>query len=109
MEVIITEKCKKHLHRLLKKYISIEKDLLQLVNSLEQNPFQGDALGKNCYKIRFPITSKGYGKSYGARAITCVKITENNIFLLTIYDKSDKKDISDKELISLLKEAGLKQ
>lgn len=54
------------------------------------------------------ITSKGTGKSYGARAITCVKIINDTVYLLSIYDKSNKKDISDKELDYLLKEAGLK-
>ena len=49
------------------------------------------------------ITSKGKGKSGGARVITCVKITNEKIFLLTIYDKSEKDDISDKELNELLK------
>jgi hypothetical protein len=43
----------------------------------------------------------------GARVITCVKIVAENIFLLTIFDKSDKEDISDKELKELLKVAGL--
>jgi hypothetical protein len=58
--------------------------------------------------VRLAITSKGVGKSYGARAITCVKIVDDIIYVLSVYDKSDKKDISDKELDSLLKEAGLK-
>ncbi|WP_435353296.1 type II toxin-antitoxin system RelE/ParE family toxin [Emticicia sp. SJ17W-69] len=79
-----------------------------MLDSLQQNPFQGDALGKNCYKVRMAITSKGTGKSYGARLITCVKIINDTIYLLSIYDKSNKKDISDQELDFLLKEAGLK-
>lgn len=32
-----------------------------------------------------------------------IKITNDKIFLLTIYDKSEKDDISDKELNELLK------
>jgi hypothetical protein len=78
-----------------------------LFESLEEEPEQGTALGKDCYKIRMGIASKGKGKSGGARVITCVKIVAENIFLLTIFDKSDKEDISDKELKELLKVAGL--
>ena len=53
------------------------------------------------------ITSKGKGKAGGARIITCV-IKENGfVYLLTIYDKSDKESLSDKELDELLKLAGL--
>jgi hypothetical protein len=54
------------------------------------------------------ITSKGIGKSYGAWVVTCVKIIYDTIFLLTVYDKSNKKDISDQEFNFLLKEAVLK-
>ena len=53
------------------------------------------------------ITSKGKGKSGGSRVITCVKVVDQDVYLLTIYDKSDKENISDKELDELLKIAGL--
>jgi hypothetical protein len=35
--------------------------------------------------------------------VTCVKIVKETVFLLTIFDKSDMENISDKELKSLLK------
>ena len=108
MKIVITDYCQKEIRRLKKKYVSIVNDFGNLLDSLQHNPFQGDALGKNCYKVRMAITSKGTGKSYGARAITCVKIINDTVYLLSIYDKSNKKDISDKELDYLLKEAGLK-
>ena len=53
------------------------------------------------------ISSKGKGKSGGARVITCVKVVQQNIFLLFIYDKSEKETIGDNELIMLLEAAGL--
>lgn len=53
------------------------------------------------------IRSKGKGKSSGSRVISCVKIVAGAVFLLSIYDKSDKESISDKELDSLLKIAGI--
>ena len=56
------------------------------------------ALGNDCYKIRFAISSKGKGKSGGARLITYVRVLENTVFLLDIYDKSQQATISDKEL-----------
>lgn len=59
-------------------------------------------LGKNCFKIIIAIASKGKGKSGGARIITNFVIKEESIFLLTIYDKSAKENITDKELIELL-------
>ncbi len=40
--------------------------------------------------------------------ITCVKIIAGSVFLLSIYDKSEKETISDKELDILLKLQGYK-
>ena len=59
--------------------------------------------GDRCYKIRLAIASKNKGKSCGARVITYALIENNTIFLITIYDKSEQEDISDKELATLLK------
>lgn len=105
--VIVTNKFKKHAKPLAKKYRSLKFDLTKLVNSLENNPTQGKPLGKDCYKVRMAITAKGKGKSGGARLITCVKIVEQDVYLLAIYDKSEKETTSDKELDELLVLAGL--
>jgi len=55
-------------------------------------------LGNDYYKIRLAITSKGKGKSGGARVITCVKVVVNTTYLVGIYDKSEKESISIKEI-----------
>jgi mRNA-degrading endonuclease RelE of RelBE toxin-antitoxin system len=94
---------KKELKRMAKKYHSLKSDLALLFESLEENPTQGTHLGKNCYKIRVSIASKGKGKSGGARVITNFIISENTIYLLSIYDKSDKETLTNKELEDLLK------
>jgi hypothetical protein len=53
------------------------------------------------------ISSKGKGKSGGSRVISCVKIIAGSIFLIAIYNKSEKESIHDKELDALLRRAGL--
>jgi hypothetical protein len=53
------------------------------------------------------IASKGKGKSGGGRVITCVKIEQDNVYLLTIYDKSEKADLEANELDEILKAEGL--
>jgi hypothetical protein len=50
------------------------------------------------------ITSKGQGKSGGARIITYVKIVKNIVYLADIYDKSEVVSISKKELDLLNKQ-----
>lgn len=105
-KVIVSESFKKHFKTIHKKHLSLKSDVLKLVESLEKNPIQGTPIGKDCYKIRLAISSKGKGKSGGSRVITCLKIENNTIYLLAIFDKSEKESISDKELDMLLKIAG---
>jgi mRNA-degrading endonuclease RelE of RelBE toxin-antitoxin system len=64
----------KEAKRLAKKFPSLKKDLLLLIESLEITPKQGEPLGNDFYKVRLAIASKGKGKSGGGRVITCVKI-----------------------------------
>jgi len=61
-------------------------------------------LGKDCYKIRMAISSKNKGKSGGARIITNVHIVGETIYLLSIYDKSQKSNLDEGELDALLLE-----
>lgn len=105
--VYTTDFFDKELKKLSKKYPSVKVNYKALVDSLKEEPGQGQPLGKDCYKIRMAITSKGKGKSGGSRVITCVKIVAGSVFLLSIYDKGDKESISDKELDNLLRLAGL--
>lgn len=93
----------KQLKRLVKKYPSLRNEFAELIASLEATPEQGTALGNSCYKIRLAIASKKKGKSGGARVITHVMVTEQSVYLLSIYDKSEDDSISDKELSELLK------
>jgi hypothetical protein len=89
--------------RLTRKFKSFKAELSELFDSLEIDPTQGTAIGNDCYKIRVAIKSKGKGKSGGARTITHVIAVREHVYLLTVFDKSDKDNISDKELQELLK------
>jgi len=92
----------KQAKKLIKKYPSLKNELFNLIQELKETPKKGVSLGKNCYKIRIAIASKEKGKSGGARIITNVVVKEENVYLLTIYDKSEQENISDKELQELL-------
>ncbi|MEP6711205.1 MAG: hypothetical protein ABJA37_02260 [Ferruginibacter sp.] len=48
--------------------------------------------------MRLAISGKMSGKSGGARIITFVKIINEEIILISIYDKSLKETLSDKEI-----------
>ncbi len=103
MIILSTPHFDKEAKALLKKYPSLPDDLELLFESLKINPLQGTPLGNDCYKIRLAVKSKGKGKSGGARVVTFVRITTNKIILISIYDKSVKVSVSDKELKELIK------
>jgi mRNA-degrading endonuclease RelE of RelBE toxin-antitoxin system len=92
----------KQAKRLVKKYPSLKIELLELVQKLKENPQLGKSIGRNCYKIRPAIASKSKGKSGGGRIITNFIVTDATVYLLSIYDKSEKETLTDKELTELL-------
>lgn len=101
-EVILSARFKRTSKRLAKKYRSYKADLADLIDSLEVNPTQGTSLGRSCYKIRIGIQSKGAGKRGGARVVTYVITDDEQVVLLTIYDKKDKTDLDPGELDEML-------
>jgi mRNA-degrading endonuclease RelE of RelBE toxin-antitoxin system len=92
----------KQFKRLARKYPSLKNELGKLITSLETNPEQGTPIGKQCYKIRIAIASKGKGKSGGARVITHVYIVRKTVYLLSIYDKSEQANIPDSVITSII-------
>lgn len=81
-----------------------EAKIAELGKELAKNPTIGTPLGNDVYKIRLAIASKNKGKNGGARVISFVKIIDETIFLLSIYNKGEKDTISDKEIEELLKD-----
>lgn len=107
INIITVPEFDKDFKRLAKKYPSIGQDLKNLLPVLREHPVEGEPLGKDCYKIRLAISSNNKGKSGGARIITCVKIMKETVVLLSIYDKSSRGTISDKQLKQLLSDNDL--
>jgi mRNA-degrading endonuclease RelE of RelBE toxin-antitoxin system len=92
----------KELKRLVKKFPSLKNEYKELINEIELNPETGILISNNCYKIRLAISSKGKGKRGGARVITYVYIATQSVYLLTIYDKSEKEDLKPNELNEII-------
>jgi len=98
---------KKDVKSLQKRYKNIKNDLKTLNKSLQNNPKEGINLFSNVYKIRIQNSSINKGKSAGFRVIYYYIDNQNNIYLLTIYSKSDISNISDKKILQILKNEGL--
>ena len=61
-------------------------------------------MGNDVYKIRLNIKSKGKGKRGGGRVLTQIKVEKEKVYLLSIYDKSEKDTISSNTINKLLEE-----
>jgi mRNA-degrading endonuclease RelE of RelBE toxin-antitoxin system len=94
----------KEAKRLKKKFSSLNAEISELIDKLEENPFLGTPLPDGFYKIRLSVQSKGKGKRGGARVVTHVKVIAETVYLVSIYDKSEQSNISDSELKKLFKE-----
>lgn len=109
--IVFDDTFEKEVKRLSKRYPSLKHDLIALQKEIYANPQTGTDLGGGLRKIRMKITSKGRGKSGGARVISftvVVAIDETEINLLYIYDKADRESIGMKEIEELLRKNGLK-
>ena len=100
--VIPSDKFKKEAKRLIRKFPSLKEELRELSITLSEYPEAGKPLGKNIYKIRLAIKSKGKGKSGGARVITYLVTENEEVYLLLIYDKSEYDNVDDKLLQQII-------
>lgn len=111
IRIIIGDSFERESKRLIKRYKSLKGELAELINSLQNDPFQGADLGGGVHKIRLAVASKGKGKRASARVISHVDVVlglmEGEVTLLSIYDKSEQSTISSKRIRQLLKEAGI--
>ncbi len=100
----------KEAKRLAKKYPSFKQDYKEFLESIKENPLQGDEITKNIRKIRMAIKSKGKGKSGGARVITFNVLTqqlEGNVIFLLIYDKEEASTVKVNIVKEMVRNMGL--
>ena len=103
MRVRTSEEFRIAYKRLKKRHKSLQQDFERLLVSLLDNPIQGVEIEDNVRKIRLAITSKGRGKSGGARVIIRVRLIADELQLLYIYDKADYENVSDAFLRDVMK------
>ena len=103
-KIELTDNFKKEAKKLIKKYASLQAEIIELGKELSENPITGTPLGHDVYKIRLSVASKNKVKSGAARVISFVKIIGETVFLLSIYSKGEKDSISNQEIEELLKD-----
>lgn len=110
LEIIRSKYFTTEFKRLSKRYRSLLDDYESLLESLRANPLQGIEIAPHIRKVRMAVSSKGRGKSGGARVITfdaLVSEQEGRIYLLLIYDKSEASNVKMDVVKEIVKELGL--
>ncbi len=97
---------------LRKKYPKFDLDLLNFINNLEKESLLNSSKIKELksleiYKSRIRNSSNQLGKSGGFRIIYYIKTNEKTFYLLNIYSKTEKTNISTKEILQILKSENL--
>ena len=108
--VSVTEDFAKEAKRLSKKYPSFKQDYKDFLESIKENPLQGDEITKDIRKIRMAIKSKGKGKSGGARVITMNILTDmrsGRVVLLVLYDKEEASSVKVNVIKQMVRDMGL--
>ena len=110
VSVIATPNFEREAKKLIRKYRSLKIELAQLISALDEDPRKGKSIAENVFKIRVAVKSKGKGKSGGLRIITYVEaeVVEKEeiieVFLLSIYNKSDYENVSDSFIKGLIED-----
>lgn len=108
--VSVTEDFAKEAKRLSKKNPSFKQDYKDFLESIKENPLQGDEITKDIRKIRMAIKSKGKGKSGGTRVITFNILTDvknGQVVFLLIYDKEEASTVKVEVVKQIVRDMGL--
>lgn len=76
-----------------------EQDIIDLVNHIAAHPDDGEEMEGTggCRKLRFAIRSNNKGKRGGVRTITLFSGETMPVFLLTVFGKSQRANLSKAE------------
>ena len=95
---------RKYVKNLQRKYPAVTSEVRKLVLQLESGLRPGRKIsgaGHDVYKARLRNPSAGRGKSGGFRLIYYLKLADI-VYLLAIYSKTEKDDISAEEIRQLV-------
>ncbi len=102
MLFILKEPFNKQLNKLFKKYNLILNDFADFKSNFNINSWKH--LGKWIYKFRIKNSSIPVWKSWWFRIIILIKVIENKAIPFIIYSKTDKENITFKEILEELKQ-----
>ncbi len=109
ISVFLSDRFRKDVKHLLKKYRHVRDDVQILINELEKGSILGDQIPGTdfpVYKVRVQNRDIAKGKSGGYRAIYYLR-TNSRIYLVTLYAKSEQSNINPEIINQIIRELGL--
>jgi len=103
--VLFSRQFTREFKRLQKRYRRIGDDIRPLIDQLRQGETPGDQIpdvGFPAYKVRVQNRDMRSGKRGGYRAIYYLRMGDT-VYLVTIYSKRDRDNISADEIRDLIK------
>lgn len=103
--VLFSRRFTHEMKRLKKRFHHIDDDIGPLINLLKEGKTPGDQVpdvGYPAYKVRIPNQDMRSGKSGGYRAIYYLRL-KDTIYLVTIYSKRERDNISADEIRDVIK------
>lgn len=95
VQVEVTPEFKRSLRALAKRYRNIRSDIQPIIDALQAGDVVGNqipGMDYSVFKVRIKNSNNQKGKSGGYRFIYYLK-TDTQIFLITVYSKSDQGDV----------------
>lgn len=108
--IVTTKKFDKDMKVYQRKFRNIGEDVKEIIDELKEGNLIGDVIkdlkmkddDNNVIKVRVANSDTNSGKSNGYRLIYYAEKSDGTIYLLTIYYKKEKEDISNKEIQELI-------
>jgi mRNA-degrading endonuclease RelE of RelBE toxin-antitoxin system len=108
--IVPTRQFEKDIKQYRKKFRDVADDVNEIVEELEKGNLIGDVIpnlemkdnNNNVVKVRIANSNTNSGKSNGYRLIYYAEKSDGTIYLLTIYYKKEKANITNKEIQELI-------
>ena len=109
-KIIATRKFDKDIKTYQRKFKNIGEDVKEIIDELKDGNLVGDVIknlkmkddNDNVIKVRVANSDTHAGKSNGYRLIYYAEKSDGTIYLLTIYYKKEKEDISNKDIQEII-------
>ena len=110
MDVVLSKSFKKCVRKFQKRFPHVKDDVKSAIHLLQDNPQLGDVIPGSFGVRKFRIMNSDLrrGKSAGYRLLYLFELEPTpRLVMILLYAKSDRADVTERELKQLLKELAL--